>query len=142
MCDWTHDLMEKLVDLTKGTHVPAISSSGPVTDIEHGLDASDVGGPLVSRDWHWTRSMTVTFQDIAAGKRLAGVLADGEVTVVAIEVHGESSATLTYRTGDGQLGERILTPDDLARDQRGVTSGAGRSTPTVPASGWPRRPVE
>lgn len=58
--------------------------------------------------------MSVTFSDIAAGKRLAGVVADGEVTVVAIEPHGDTSATLTYRTGGGQLGERILTLDDLA----------------------------
>lgn len=57
--------------------------------------------------------MSVTFQDVAVGKRLAGVIADGDVTVVAIEVHGETSATLTYRTGGGQLGERILTLDDL-----------------------------
>src|SRR5690606_9592939 len=39
---------------------------------------------------------------------------DGEVTVVAVEVHGATSATLTYRAGDGQLGERIVTVDDLA----------------------------
>ncbi len=58
--------------------------------------------------------MAVTFQEIAAGRRLAGVVADGEVSVVAIEVHGDSSATLTYRTGAGQLGERILTLDDLS----------------------------
>ncbi len=58
--------------------------------------------------------MTITFQDIAAGKRLAGVVADGEITVVAVETHGESSATLTYRTGEGRLGERILTHDDLS----------------------------
>ena len=59
--------------------------------------------------------MTITFQEIVAGKRLAGVVADGEITVVAVESHGESSATLTYRTGEGQLGERIVTPDDLTK---------------------------
>ena len=58
--------------------------------------------------------MPVTFEELDAGKRLAGVIADGEVTVVAVEVHGATSATLTYRAGDGQLGERIVTVDDLA----------------------------
>jgi superfamily II DNA or RNA helicase len=57
--------------------------------------------------------MSISFADIVAGKRLGGVVADGEVTVVAIELHGTKSATLTYRTSDGHLGERILTLDDL-----------------------------
>jgi SNF2 family DNA or RNA helicase len=58
--------------------------------------------------------MSVSFSDLHRGARLAGVVADGEVTVVAVEIHGETSATLTYRTGSGQLGERILILDDLA----------------------------
>ena len=58
--------------------------------------------------------MTLGFDDLAAGMRLAGVVADGEVTVVAVEMHGIGSATLTYRTGDGRLGERIIQVDDLA----------------------------
>ncbi|MEI2817312.1 MAG: DEAD/DEAH box helicase [Microthrixaceae bacterium] len=49
-------------------------------------------------------------------------MADGEITVVAIEVHGDTSATLTYRTGGGQLGERILVVDDLA----GITEVSDR----------------
>ncbi|MCY4425075.1 MAG: helicase-related protein [Acidimicrobiaceae bacterium] len=58
--------------------------------------------------------MTLDFNDLAAGMRLAGVVADAEVTVVAVEMHGVGSATLTYRTGDGGLGERIIQVDDLA----------------------------
>jgi hypothetical protein len=57
--------------------------------------------------------MSVAFDAIASGKRLAGVVAEGDVSVVAIEMHGPASATLTYRTADGQLGERILTGTDL-----------------------------
>ncbi|MCQ3807197.1 MAG: DEAD/DEAH box helicase family protein, partial [Acidimicrobiia bacterium] len=45
--------------------------------------------------------------------RLEGVVADGHVTVVAVEMHGPSSATLTYRTGDGRLGDRIIGAADL-----------------------------
>jgi superfamily II DNA or RNA helicase len=58
--------------------------------------------------------MAIDYDDITRGKRLAGVVADGEVTVVAIERMGEFTATLTYRTADGKLDERILTVDDLA----------------------------
>ena len=53
------------------------------------------------------------FDDLAAGMRLSGVVAESDVTVVAVERHGGSSATLTYRTADGRLGELILLVDDL-----------------------------
>ena len=54
------------------------------------------------------------FGDLVAGMRLSGVVADADVTVVAVEMHGSGSAVLTYRTGDGQLGDRIISADDLA----------------------------
>ncbi len=57
--------------------------------------------------------LTLAFSDISAGQRLSGVVAGGDVVVVAVEQHGPGSATVTYRTGDGQLGERILTAADL-----------------------------
>ena len=57
--------------------------------------------------------MTLAFDDLVAGMRLEGVVADGHVTVVAVEMHGPSSATLTYRTGDGRLGDRIIGAADL-----------------------------
>ena len=55
------------------------------------------------------------FGDLGAGMRLSGVVAEGDVTVVAVDVHGPGSATLTYRAGDGRLGERIVFSDDLMR---------------------------
>ena len=58
--------------------------------------------------------MTLDFGDLVAGMRLSGVVADTDVTVVAVEMHGTTSAILTYRTGDGRLGERIVLADDLA----------------------------
>ena len=58
--------------------------------------------------------MTLGFGDLAAGLRLSGVVADVEVTVVAVEMHGTGSAILTYRTSEGRLGERIVLVDDLA----------------------------
>ncbi len=57
--------------------------------------------------------VTLKFDDLAAGMRLEGVVADGEVTVVAVEMHGPGSATLTYRAGDGRLGDRIISVADL-----------------------------
>ena len=58
--------------------------------------------------------VTLEFGDLAAGMRLSGVEADVNVTVVAVDVHGPNSATLTYRTTDGRLGERIVFADGLA----------------------------
>lgn len=58
--------------------------------------------------------MIHSFSDLTKGQRLAGVIVDGEVAVVAVDVHGATSATLTYRTGGGKLDERIVTLDDLA----------------------------
>ena len=58
--------------------------------------------------------MTLRFDGLAAGMRLEGVVADGDVTVVAVEMHGAGSATLTYRTSDGRLGDRIITVADVA----------------------------
>ena len=56
----------------------------------------------------------LAFSDIAAGARLAGVVPNAAVTVVALQVHGPDSATLTYRTAEGGLGERLISAADLA----------------------------
>ena len=53
------------------------------------------------------------FSNIQPGQRVSGVVADGDVTVVSIEIHGETSATLVYRDGAGRLGEQIITAADL-----------------------------
>ena len=50
--------------------------------------------------------MSLTFADITAGIRLAGVVPNAAVTVVAPQVHGPESATLTHRRG-----ERRPAPD-------------------------------
>ena len=70
-------------------------------------------------DWNSDRDIgvgvvTLDFPDLTSGLRLWGVVAESDVTVVAVEMHGTRSAVLTYRTGDGQLGERIILEDDLA----------------------------
>ncbi|MCY3953242.1 MAG: helicase-related protein [bacterium] len=55
-----------------------------------------------------------TFAAIAAGDRLVGVVPNAAVTVVALQVHGPDSATLTYRTAEGGLDERLISAADLA----------------------------
>jgi len=66
--------------------------------------------------------MTLAFADISTRRRLSGVVAAEDVVVVALEQHGPQSATLTYRTAGGKLGERLLTTADLA----GVAEAAKR----------------
>ncbi len=66
--------------------------------------------------------MTMALSDISPGQRLSGVVAGGDVFVVAVEQHGSDSVTLTYRTADGKLDERILTSGDL----EGVSEVADR----------------
>ena len=55
----------------------------------------------------------LTFADIVAGARLTGVVPNAAVTVVALQVHGPDSATLTYRTAEGGLAERLISAADL-----------------------------
>ena len=43
------------------------------------------------------------------------MIVEGTVTVVAFKPHGEDSGTLTYRTAEGGLGERLLYLRDLAQ---------------------------
>jgi len=39
--------------------------------------------------------VTLSFGDLTSGLRLPGVVAESDVTVVAVEMHGASSAILT-----------------------------------------------
>ena len=55
----------------------------------------------------------IGLSELSPGARLIGVIADGLVTVVQWEAHGDTSGTLTYRTDEGQLGDRILTSSDF-----------------------------
>ena len=58
-------------------------------------------------------SPPLTFADITVDTRLTGVVPNAAVTVVALKVHGPDSATLTYRTAEGGLGERLISAADL-----------------------------
>jgi superfamily II DNA or RNA helicase len=58
--------------------------------------------------------MLDSLEDFTAGLRFSGVVADDVVTIVAVEFHGEASATVTYRGSQGRLGECVMTSNDLA----------------------------
>ena len=58
--------------------------------------------------------MPLMFSEISQGMRLSGVITDGDVEVVAMKEHGPGSVTLTYRTAEGQLDERIFSEGDLS----------------------------
>ena len=59
--------------------------------------------------------MLSALSDVRAGLRYDGVVAGDHVTVIAIEFHGPTSATITYRSSSGRLGECLVSAADLER---------------------------
>jgi superfamily II DNA or RNA helicase len=57
--------------------------------------------------------MGIELNDLTAGLRLRGLVAAGEVTVVAVEAHGDGIANVVYRSDDGQIGDRLVTSADV-----------------------------
>ncbi|GIU94951.1 MAG: RNA helicase [Gaiellaceae bacterium] len=56
-----------------------------------------------------------TLEDLTPGARVAGVLPDRAVTVVATEWHGTQALTLTYRDDEGRVDHELLYRPDEAR---------------------------
>jgi superfamily II DNA or RNA helicase len=50
-------------------------------------------------------------EDLQLGQRLAGVIPGQNVSVIAVQPHGDNAIELTYRTAAGELGERVLGRD-------------------------------
>jgi SNF2 family DNA or RNA helicase len=50
-------------------------------------------------------------EDLHPGLRLAGVIPGQNVSVVAVQPHGDDAVELTYKTVEGELGQRILGRD-------------------------------
>ena len=59
--------------------------------------------------------MTLTFAGITAGIRLAGMVPNAAVTVAALQIHGPESATLTYRTAEGNVAQRLISASFCTR---------------------------
>jgi hypothetical protein len=53
-----------------------------------------------------------TLDDLAVGVRVSGIDVLGLVEVVQVKRHGTQAVTLTYRTGDGEVGEQMLFRSD------------------------------
>ena len=52
--------------------------------------------------------------ELKSGVRVRGLVAAGDVTIVAVESHGDGIVNVVYRADDGQIGDRLLTPDQAA----------------------------
>ncbi len=50
-------------------------------------------------------------EDLQPGLRLAGVIPGQNVSVIAVQPHGDDAIELTYKTAAGELGERVLGRD-------------------------------
>ncbi len=59
--------------------------------------------------------MTVEMHELKAGLRVRGLVAAGDVTIVAVEPHGDAILNVVYRGDDGHIADRLLTLEDLGR---------------------------
>jgi len=50
-------------------------------------------------------------EDLQPGLRLAGVIPGQNIAVIAVQPHGADAIELTYKTAEGQLGQRVLGRD-------------------------------
>ena len=61
-------------------------------------------------------------EDLTPGARLTGLVVGQAVTIVAVQWHGNTALTLTYRDDAGRVAEEVLLRDAESRievDQRG-----------------------
>jgi superfamily II DNA or RNA helicase len=54
-------------------------------------------------------------EDLQPGLRLAGVIPGQNVSVIAVQPHGDDAIELTYKTAEGELGQRVLGRDAEAK---------------------------
>ena len=76
--------------------------------------------------------MAIDRDNLTAGTRLRGLIAAGDVTVIAVEPHGETVLNVVYRSDDGQIGDRLVTLDDLADIELATASRWSFSAPGGP----------
>jgi hypothetical protein len=50
-------------------------------------------------------------EDLQPGLRLAGLIPGQNVAVIAVQPHGDDAVKLTYKTAEGELGDRVLGRD-------------------------------
>jgi len=52
--------------------------------------------------------------ELKTGLRVRGLVAAGDVTIVAVEPHGDGIVNVVFRADDGSIGDRLVTVDDAA----------------------------
>jgi|ERR1700722_703878 len=50
-------------------------------------------------------------EDLQPGLRLAGLIPGATIAVIAVQPHGGDAIELTYKTANGELGQRVLGRD-------------------------------
>ncbi len=74
--------------------------------------------------WGWPRRRRATgdgsmrIDELKSGLRVRGLVAAGDVTIVAVEPHGGSVANVVFRADDGGIADRLVTSEDAARCER------------------------
>jgi superfamily II DNA or RNA helicase len=53
--------------------------------------------------------------ELKTGLRVRGLVAAGDVTIVAVESHGDGIANVVFRLDDGQIADRLVTEDEATR---------------------------
>ena len=74
----------------------------------YALIAGDVSARADTVDFNPTVSK---LEDLQPGLRLAGVIPGQNVSVIAVQPHGPDAIELTYKTVEGDLGQRVLGRD-------------------------------
>jgi len=62
-------------------------------------------------------------EDLVAGMRVSGVLPSGDVSVIAVHPYGDGALEVTYKDGDGEVGQQILYRADEAKLAAAATAG-------------------
>ncbi len=65
--------------------------------------------------------LMLELHELKAGLRVRGLVAAGDVTVIAVEPHGEAIVNVVFRGDDGTINDRLLTSEDA--EQIVVVSG-------------------
>lgn len=56
----------------------------------------------------------ITFDKLTPGTVISGLASGGPVEVLAVEMHGSSAATVTWKDGDGRPDRKVLFEESLA----------------------------
>ena len=70
-------------------------------------------------------------EDLQPGLRLAGVIPGQNVSVIAVQPHGADAIELTYKTAEGDLGQRVLGRD--AEEKLAIAHAEARPLDAVAA---------